>query len=497
MGDLLRNLEPPLDEGESRPPPGDVIDPWDLLGNLPVPAAAHDLGGDASVRFVNAAFIKTFGYTLEDIPTADVWAERAYPDPAERAKTMERWWAEIEKRQQTGQIAAPREYRVHDKAGRLLDVLIGFTIHGNLVIITMQDVTDIRATESALEAEKRKNEITAHALTENMPAGAYTMVLAPGEDMAKFAFLSKRFLDMLDLTHDEAVGDPATGFSRVHPEDRPGWLAANAQAFRRRAPFSREARVVVRGETRWIRAESVPRALADGSIVWEGILVDITSHKEAEQQLTAVLEAARAYTWRRDLGAGRSEFDANWGHLAGHAEGVRDMPSEEWILTVHPEDRERVRAAVRSLEAGEVERAILTYRRQIRDDRWIWLQVHAGVSERGVDGRPTALSGVSFDISDEVARLGQEQEKQAELREELQRAQQRDTMAQVAGGIAHDLNNLIGLVQWTVDALEPVCQGQEESAESLATIRKAVDMALDLTKGAWPAVAAGNAARPA
>lgn len=38
---------------------------------------------------------------------------------------------------------------------------------------------------------------------------------------------------------------------------------------------------------RWIQAESVPRDLADGSTVWEGVIADITDQVEALQQVEA------------------------------------------------------------------------------------------------------------------------------------------------------------------------------------------------------------------
>ncbi len=462
---------------------GEDVNIWALLGMLPVPMVVHELGGGDRVRFANPSFTATFGYTLADVPSVAAWAERAYPDPDYRREVIARWRDEIITRQATNTVAPPGEYRIIDKAGRSRDVLIGFALQGNLVIVTFQDLTPTRAAEAALEAERRENEQTAFALTENMPAGAYTMVLRPGAQLAEFAFVSKQFRHMLELTPEEAAGDPMTSFSRVHPEDRPQWLKLNAEAFARRQPFSGEARCVVNGETRWIRAESVPRETDDGSVIWEGILVDIDDLKRTEQKLTTVLEAARGYTWRRDLIIRRSEFDPHWAAFAGHRPNERDMPSDDWILTVYPEDVAQVRAAVAALEAGAVEQQILTYRRRLGSGEWIWLQVHAGVSARDADGTPTALSGVSFDITAEMTARAQAQEEQAQLREELQRAQQRDTVAHVAGGVSHDLNNLIAVVAGTVELLELQAVGQPGLLGGLERIRRSVDMARNLTAG--------------
>lgn len=443
----------------------------------------HDLSEGAATRFVNRSFTNSFGYTIDDIPTVAEWARQAYPDPVERDRVISGWWAAISGRRETGIVTAPAEYRLIDKAGRPRDVLIGFALHGDLATVTLQDLTETRAAEAALAAERLQTEQTACALTENMPVGAYTMVLRPGAELAEFAFVSRRFLQMLELTRDEALGDPMTVFSRVHPEDRSRWIERNAETFAARQPFSEETRIIANGETRWIRAESVPRDLEDGTTIWEGTLVDITRLKETEARLTAVLEAARAYTWRRDLRSGRTEFDDRWATLAGHRPGERDMPSAAWFDTVHPEDAAQVRAMIGELESGAVGKHMLTYRRRVRGDEWIWLQVHAGVSERDAEGRPTALSGVSFDITDTMEARARAQEEQAQLREDLQRAQQRDTVAQVAAGVAHDLNNLIAVVSGTAEMLEMRAEGQDWLLDGLGRIGRSVSMARDLTAG--------------
>lgn len=461
-----------------------------ILHDLPTPLVVHDLTPDGRVRLVNPAFVQGFGYTLADIPGIAEWAEQAYPDPGYRTQVVSRWWSEIEARKATGSVSPPSEYRLVDKVGRVRDVLIGFALHGDVALVTFQDVTEIRQVQAALETERRRTERTAHALTENMPAGAYTMVLPPGGAMAQFAFLSRRFLDMLDLTAEEAVGDPARGFSTVHPDDRPAWIALNAEAFASKRPFSGETRVVVRGETRWVRAESIPRALEDGSTVWEGVLVDITELKTAERQLRSVLSAAKAYTWKLDLRTGVNEYDIAWSELVGLPPGRNTQPTATWRQSVHPDDLPRLLNKTSMLVDGDIDSFGHVYRRRAADRQWRWIQVQAGVGERDPDGHPTVVSGVGFDITEDVTERLREQEKQAELREQLQRAQQRDTVLQVAGGVAHDLNNLIGLVMWTLETLEPVCADMPEASDGLARIRRAVDMARDLIAGL------GGMARP-
>ena len=149
----------------------------------------------------------------------------------------------------------------------------------------LYDKTAQIKTEEALRIAEARLEKTAYDLTENIPIGTYTMVQPPQGGMASFEFMSRRFLKLTGLTREEAASDPLKAFACVHPEDYDGWVALNASAFNEKKPFYGETRVVVKGEIRWVTAESTPRTLSDGTTVWEGVLADITEQKKAQEQL--------------------------------------------------------------------------------------------------------------------------------------------------------------------------------------------------------------------
>jgi PAS domain S-box-containing protein len=462
---------------------GRNFDAWGLLDALSVPMFVHDANKRARVRFINTSFTAAFGYTLADIPDLAVWAEVAYPDEAYRSEVLTGWWSEIEARRATGATSKLRGYRIIDRSGTPRDVSIGFAQHDNLVIVSFQDLTKVWAAEAALEAERRANEHTAFALTENMPAGAYTMVLRPDAELAEFAFVSKQFLQMLELTREEVVGDPMTGFSRVHPEDRPNWVQANAEAFARLQPFSGEARIVANGETRWIRAESVPRQLGDGHVIWEGVLVDINDLKQSEARLKAVLEASHAFTWELDLRSQVVRFDKYWSATHGYGTEETSVSLAAWLETLHLDDVPMVNAGLEALKQCASDKADPVYRHKDQNGNWSWMQVHAGIQEYDATGLPLVLSGVSFDITTEMTSRSRAQEEQAQLREDLQRAQQKDTVAQVAGGVAHDLSNLVAVIAGTTEMLKLQATGQPNLVDGLDRIRRAIDTTRELIGG--------------
>ena len=143
--------------------------------------------------------------------------------------------------------------------------------------------------EEALRIAEKRLEKIAYELTENIPVGTYTIVQPADGGMARFSFMSRRFLELIGLTREEALSNPMKGFECVHPDDLDAWLALNAEAFNAKKPFSGETRLMVKGDIRWITAESFPRPLPDGTTVWEGVLADVTDRKRAEEALSESL----------------------------------------------------------------------------------------------------------------------------------------------------------------------------------------------------------------
>ena len=64
---------------------------------------------------------------------------------------------------------------------------------------------------------------------------------------------------------------------------------------------------------------------------------------------------------------------------------------------IHPRDRAKVRGLFALCRRGEWAQGRVEYRMRRRDGSYVWLEEHAQVAERGRDGRPLRLVGVSAD----------------------------------------------------------------------------------------------------
>ncbi|KAB2839747.1 MAG: PAS domain S-box protein, partial [Melioribacteraceae bacterium] len=60
-----------------------------IFKNAPIPVAVINKNGKTA--YLNPFFIQTFGYTLKDIPDAETWFLKAYPDNYYRDKILTSW----------------------------------------------------------------------------------------------------------------------------------------------------------------------------------------------------------------------------------------------------------------------------------------------------------------------------------------------------------------------------------------------------------------------
>jgi PAS domain S-box-containing protein len=268
-----------------------------LIDELPIAVAIATLNSSFTIQRANDQFSRLFGYTLGDVPTVREWANRVFPDIEYRRRMFEAWEAFVAQARRGGDGAL--ECSAMSKEGGIRKVAINAAASGDRLFVTFTDITAGRQTGEELRRLTAHLERTAYEITESIPVGTYTMVQPADGGMGFFSFLSRRFLDICGLDADEARSDPFKAFACVHPDDYEAWVRKNAEVFANKLPFSGECRVVVKGEVRWVSAESIPRDLPDGSTVWEGVLIDITQQKLAETALSDALEAERQQAERR------------------------------------------------------------------------------------------------------------------------------------------------------------------------------------------------------
>ncbi len=117
-----------------------------------VPLAIHlSAGPDRVSEYVNPMFVKLFGYSLEDVPTLDLWWQRAYPDADYRLQVTGEWSRRIDQAAESHPTFAPVESRVTCKDGSHRIVSWGFIILDGKNYFYGLDLTARKQAESELQ----------------------------------------------------------------------------------------------------------------------------------------------------------------------------------------------------------------------------------------------------------------------------------------------------------------------------------------------------------
>jgi len=149
---------------------------------------------------------------------------------------------------------------------------------------------------------------------------------------------------------------------------------------------------------------------------------------------------------------------------------------QTWSL-IHPDDRERVAAALQRAHAGDDGLFDLEYRIVRRDgsERWIATRSQTFFSGEGIARRAVRTIGASQDITDRK-RLDAEQ---SQHERQVSRAQRLESIGTLAGGIAHDLNNALTPILMMLDLLKEQYPGE---AEALDTVERSANHAAEMVR---------------
>ncbi|MEQ9260807.1 MAG: LuxR C-terminal-related transcriptional regulator [Roseovarius sp.] len=110
----------------------------------------------------------------------------------------------------------------------------------------------------------------------------------------RYGYVGAGVRDLFGLDPDDLMQRSEVDHAWVHPEDRPRFLEALETSAAELTPLDEEVRVErPEGGYRWVRSVGHPRARPDGSIIWDGVALDIHDRKEALETLSTMLARVR------------------------------------------------------------------------------------------------------------------------------------------------------------------------------------------------------------
>lgn len=160
--------------------------------------------------------------------------------------------------------------------------------------------TDVTAMY-ALSEQIQLNAALLTDLTNEIP-GMVFQSLRHVNGQYSFSFVSIGVCDIYGVKPEQLMQDADMLHMIIHPDDLAAYLGSLEASARDLKPWSLEYRVLLPGGgAAWRQGAARPRALADGSVLWHGIITDVTERKliEAELQVLASTDSLTQLSNRR------------------------------------------------------------------------------------------------------------------------------------------------------------------------------------------------------
>lgn len=140
------------------------------------------------------------------------------------------------------------------------------------------------AAASELELQLREQRQQFFNVARNVPGAVIRYGMhADGSDFVEY--MSPGCLSLWELPPSTMVGDPKALWQMVHEDDVPGFLESVRNSAHTLQPWSYRWRITTpSGVVKWLEGLGQPRRTAEGSVLWDSVIYDVSERARAEAE---------------------------------------------------------------------------------------------------------------------------------------------------------------------------------------------------------------------
>ncbi len=362
---------------------------------------------------------------------------------------------------------ASGQFLLRRKDGSTVWALVrALRLQGGRVLGIFQNITELKRVEQAL----REREQQLQLFVENSPAA---IAMLDGE--MRYLVASRRWMsdfrlqerDLLGKSHYEVFPDLPERWKEVHRRCLNGAVERSDGDMFPRAD----------GTIDWLRWEVRPWRTAGGEV--GGLIIFsemITEAKRAEEALRRSEENFRAMFEVASIGMAQTDprtgqwvrVNRKMCEITGYSEA--ELLEASVPELTHLEDRERDWELYQRVIRGEAPDYQLEKRYLRKDGSVAWVNVNMTVIRDAV-GLPIRTMATIEDITE-----------RKRLQTHLLQAQKMEAIGQLAGGVAHDFNNILAAMIMQAELAAGAADLSPQARESFQEIRSAAERAANLTR---------------
>ena len=336
-----------------------------------------------------------------------------------------------------------------------------------------------------MEAALHENKEKYRRLKDNIPGMLYLFALHP-DGSYSFPYVSPESRELFGIEPEDLMRDWTLVSSLIHPEDRERFNKSVKHSAKTLQPWREELRHIVNGEVRWYDCISRPERQPNGDILWDGIILEVTHRRRAEEALrenekmfrvVSEMTSDCAVSFRVNPGGGvqREWRFGAYESISGYTE--EELDKEGGMRGIaHPDDKAVVDESRRRSLSGESNSG--EYRIVAKTGEVRWLQRYVRPIWDEAQGRVVRLVSAVRDVT-ETKRA---EEEKARLEAQLFQAQKMESIGRLAGGVAHDFNNMLSVILGYAELIRNRLSGGDPLLKYVSQIEKAGGHSRDLTR---------------
>ena len=238
----------------------------------------------------------------------------------------------------------------------------------------------------------------------NVPGMIFQYYVKP-DNTTGFLFVSNACKDIFEVNPEDIVSGKYRLLDFLLPEEREPYFNAILNSAKTLNKLTYEAAISTHSKTvKWLKVTAQPEKLNDGTIIFNGVLIDISDRKAAEVDLKKsqeryeiAVQGANDGLWDWDLISNKVYFSSRWKSMLGYQEHEIENNLDAFTKLLHPDQVAGVFERVNEYIAGNVKNYEIEFQLLHKKGYYHWILARGAVL-RNQNGKAYRFAGSHTDI---------------------------------------------------------------------------------------------------